>query len=316
MSLVDLSINPYPILSSYYSGLFYAFIAQGGYTLAQGFDTIKLAIEEPITQYDITQAVQVQFDVRTFNTKLGTLKDANNINVTDTTYNPALDRYPVDTITLSAAEFVAGMSASQVISVGTYSSMYSDFNYYVNTYFGYAGGFSSLFSYNTSYDYNNGIFDADSFMNLITEQTIDASGAYVNKVTGSITIYNVNSLLRYAVDSNVFGNRDPVNGETASDPSNRANYGLEDGFVDGDLILIPAGTNVTLTLAIDQEALLPINNIGPNNVAALNDLSSFITKYNNNLSNYYSESSSATRTQIQRVLTAPLVLRLTNLSTA
>jgi hypothetical protein len=81
MSLIDLSINPYPLLSSYYNGLFYAFIAQGGYTLAQGFDTIKLAIEQPVTQYDLTQAVQVKFDVRTFNQKLGLIKDANNINI-------------------------------------------------------------------------------------------------------------------------------------------------------------------------------------------------------------------------------------------
>jgi hypothetical protein len=314
MSLVDLSINPYPILSSYYSGLFYAFIAQGGYSMAQGFDTIKLALETPITQYDLTQAVQVQFDVRTFNTKLGLIKDANNINVVDSSYIPALDRYPVDTITLTAEEFVAGMTAAQVISVGTYSSMYSDFNYYVNTYFGYAGGFSSLFSKNTSYDYNNGVFDADAFINLITTQAVDPSGAYVSPVTGTITIYNVNSILRYAVDSNVFGNRDPNTGTTASDPDNHANYGLEDGFYDGDLILIPSGTTVTLTLAIDLEALLPINNIGPSNVANLTELSSFVTKYNNNLSAYYSESSTASRTQIQRVLTAPLVLRLTNLS--
>jgi len=314
--LIELPINPFPILTSYYNGLFYAIIGQGGYTMEQGFDTIKLAIENPITQYDITQAVQVLFDVRTFNRKLGVLKDENNINITETSYNPSLDRYPVDTITLTADEFVAGMTAGQVLSVGTYSSMYNDFNYYVNTYFGYAGGFASLFSYNTSYNYNNGVFDADSFMNLITEHLVDPSGAYVSKLTGTITIYNVNNLIRYAVDSNVFGNRNPVTGETASDVSNRANYGLEDGFLDGDLILIPTGTTVTLKLAIDQEALLPINNIGPTNVANLNEMSSFVTKYNNNLSNYYSESSSASRTQIQRVLTAPLVIRLSNLTTA
>ena len=314
MSLIDLSINPYPLLSSYYNGLFYAFIAHGGYTLAQGFDTIKLAIEQPVTQYDLTQAVQVAFDVRTFNTKLGVIKDASNINIIDTSYIPALDRYPVDTITLSAAEFVAGMTSKQVISVGTYSSMYSDFNYYVNAYFGYSGGFSSLFSKNTSYDYNKGVFDASAFIHLITTMVPDPSDAYISPVTGTITIYNVNNILRYTVDSNVFGNRNPVTGTTASDATNHANYGLIDGFYDGDLILIPTGTTITLTLGIDAEALLPINNIGPMNVANLTELSNFVEKYNNNLSTYYSESSSATRTQIQRVLTAPLVIRLTNLS--
>jgi hypothetical protein len=320
-SFIDLSRNENPDLSivgSYYSGLYYAMVALGGYTIEQGFDTIKLALEQPMTRYDVTQALQVRFDVRTFNAKLGLLKDAQNISILDTSFNPAQDRFPVDTITLTANEFVSGMTAAQVISVGTYSTMYRDFSEYVNTYFGYAGGFASLFSRTSNYTYNNGVFDASSVMNIITTQSMDASGAYVNSVAGSITIYNVNNIIRFAVDSNVFSNRDPVNGTTASDPSNNANYGLGDGFFAGDLILVPTGTTITLNLGIDLEAYNPINNIGANNVSAINEMSNFTQKYllptDAGYPGQYSEATSASLSKITRTLTAPLLIKLDNLS--
>lgn len=317
----DISINQPPdlsVLGSYYNGLFYAIVAMGGYTIEQGFSTIKLALEKPMTRYDLTQALQVRFDVRTFNQKLGLIKDQNNIAVLDSSYNPSLDRFPIDSISLSASEFVAGMSAAQVISVGTYSTMYRDFGEYVNSYFGYAGGFASLFSNSTNYSYNEGVFDASSVMNIITSQVIDASGAYVNSVNGNIIIYNVNNLLRFSVDSNVFSNRDPVSGTTASDPTNHANYGLADGFYAGDLILVPNGTTITLNLGIDLEAYGPINNTGVANVQAIQQLSNFSQKYllptDTAYPGPYSEATSASLSKISRTLTAPLLIRLDNLS--
>jgi hypothetical protein len=320
-SFIDISRNENPDLSvvgAYYSGFYYAMVALGGYTMQQGFDTIKLALEQPMTRYDVTQALQVTFDVRLFNQKLGLLKDSRNISITDSSFNPYLDRFPNDTITLTAEEFVNGMSASQVISVGTYSTMYRDFSEYVNTYFGYAGGFASLFSRTSNYTYNNGVFDADSVMNIITTQAMDASGAYVNSVGGSITVYNVNNIIRFAVDSNVFSNRDPVNGYTASDPMNHANYGLGDGFFAGDLILVPTGTTITLNLGIDLEAYNPINNIGSSNVAAINELSNFSQKYllptDQGYPGPYSEATTASLNKISRTLTAPLLIKLDNLS--
>lgn len=317
----DILINQPPdlsVLGSYYNGLFYAIVAMGGYTIEQGFSTIKLALEKPMTRYDLTQALQVRFDVRTFNQKIGLMKDLNNISILDSSYNPSLDRFPIDTISLSASEFVAGMSAAQVISVGTYSTMYRDFGEYVNSYFGYAGGFASLFSNSTNYSYNNGVFDASSVMNIITTQVIDSSGAYVNSVNGNIIIYNVNNLLRFSVDSNVFSNRDPINGTTASDPTNHANYGLADGFYAGDLILVPNGTTITLNLGIDLEAYSPINNTGINNVNSIQQLSNFSQKYllptDSAYPGPYSEATSASLTKISRTLTAPLLIRLDNLS--
>lgn len=301
----DLSINNPPISGSYI-GDFYAMYAQGGYIIEQGLPTIILAPQTPVVRYDITNALQVKFDVRTFNRKLGLLKDASNINVVDTSYNYVINRFPNDTITLNASEFVNGMTKEQVISLGTYSTLYSDFNQYVNTYFGYAGGFASLFASVSQYDYNQGVFDASAFINIINGKTIDTSGAYVNNLTGSITLYNVNNMISYAVDGNIFANRDPSNGTTASDQNDRANYGVADGFVAGDLIYIPQGTTITIKLGIDSENFNPLNNNNSNQV------SSNSTLYNNN--QYYTVATTASLTSIQRVLTAPLVIKLDNLS--
>jgi hypothetical protein len=308
MSLPTLSVNSFPPTDASYSGTYYSIIAQGGYDISQGLPTINLASQTPIATYDLTNAVKVRYDVRTFNTKLGIRKDASNVSIIDSSFNAVADRFPNDTITISAAEFVSGVNASQVISVGTYSSLYSDFNLYVNTYFGYAGGFSSLFASVNNYNYNNSVFDASAFINIITGKSIDASGESVSNLAGSITILNVNNLLRYAVDANVFGNRNPNTGNTASDPSNNRDYGMIDGFLAGDIIYIPEGTTVTLSLAITSENFNPINNIGPNNT---NQISNYSQKYG---SSYYTEATVASLTGITRTLKAPLVFILSNLS--
>jgi hypothetical protein len=43
------------------------------------------------------------------------------------------------------------------------------------------------------------------------------------------------------VTSNPFGNRDRVLGQTASDVLDRTNYGVSDGFFEGDVIYISGG---------------------------------------------------------------------------
>jgi hypothetical protein len=156
---------------------------------------------------------------------------------------------------------------------------------------------------------NNGVFDANAFVNIINGKSPDPSGNYINNLTGSISIYNINNLLRFAIDGNVFGNRNPATGTNASDPNNPSNYGMADGFEAGDVILVPNGTTITLKLMVDPELYGPINNIGPSNVSNLTQQSNFIQKYGNN---NYTETSSASYTNITRVLTAPLMIKLVN----
>jgi len=300
----NITINNPPIIGNTYSGQFYTIVGTGGYTMVQGLPTIVLASQNPLFQYDVTNAVQVLFDVRKFNTKLGLIKDASNINVIDTSYNynPNSNRFVNDSIIISASDFVNDLSASDVLSVGAYSSLYSDFNTYVNTYFGYAGGFASLFASVSTFDINGGVFDASAFINIINGKTIDSSGAYINDLSGSITIYNINNLLQYSVTTNMFANRDPSNGTTASDSSDRANYRVEDGFQSGDLIFIPGGTNITLNLSITNRGAANYNN---------NQLSNFTQRFGSNL---YTENTTASMTGISRTVTAPLLFVLANLS--
>jgi len=360
-------INQNPI-DAPYEGFFYAFYGSGGFTMDQCFNTIKLTQPNPLLRYDVTKALQVKFDVRTFNAKIGLYKDANNIGITSTTFDPVTDNFSIDEITISADEFVSGLSKDQVISVGSYSTMYSDFKQLVNTYFGYAGGFSSLFSQASEFDINNGVFDASALINIITPYS-RPSGENVKQVTGSITISDINSLLKYAIDRNIFGNRTTQSSVgTSSDISSnytgnsttqeenyfKSNYGMADGFIAGDLIFIPAGTTIKLHLVIDSENFNPLNNIGPSNVSELigtmDTNRTFTNKFypdngsgpsaephdmmiddsNQFDSNgdpiegisvvgtkkIFTERTTATTTNIDRILTAPLLILLDNLSTS
>lgn len=301
-----------------YTGAVYAFNATGGFVMDQGFDTIKLRDSSAVYQYDVTDALQVKFDVATFNAKLGITKTTNANGRKNAALTVPLASYfdvvndvlLTDSITLTAAQFVSGMSSSQVISVGNYSTLYSDFVNYVKTYFGYDGGFSSLFNAASEFDINGGVFDADAFMALISGQAANGLGSFIRDLSGSITISNISNLLRNVVDANIFGNRTPSTASTADgtavDPNNNTCYGVADGFIAGDLIWVPAGTTVTLRLDIDLESFAPLNNIGATN--GVNTAISQSTSFTYGAG--FTENTTASNTNITRVLTAPLLIRL------
>ena len=336
------SINSTPE-SGIYSGYYYAFYGSGGFTMDQCFNTIQVSEQDAILRYDVTNSLQVTFDVRTFNSKIGLYKDVSNIVVNETSFNNVSDVFSIDTITISSTEFVDGMSESQVISVGAYSTIYSDFIQFVNTYFGYAGGFSSLFSSASEFDINGGVFDASAFIKIITATDYVVDMSNVKAVTGTVTIENINALLKYAIDGDVFGNRNPqqttgtssnpytdASGEAISSTLYKSNYGMSDGFIAGDLIFIPAGTTVKLHLVIDSENYYPLNVLGPSNVSNLigsmdsarTTTKTFIDANGNTNTLYteaeeqiFTETTTATTTNIDRTLTAPLLIKLANLST-
>jgi hypothetical protein len=163
----------------------------------------------------------------------------------------------------------------------------------------------------------NNVFDGASFARLLNGETKGTNGCYINDLSGSITISNITKLLRFAIDSNCFGNRTPVTTDaygnyvdgtgTAVDPSYNNNYGLEDGFVAGDIIWIPSGTTITLKLDIESEAFLPINS-----------RPSFTSNYSQT-TNYtgpnFSQNTSATTNKITTTVKAPLLIKLADAST-
>jgi hypothetical protein len=271
---------------SLYEGEVYAFNATGGFTMERGFDTIKLALQDAPTHVDVTDAIQITMDVATFNSKLDL-----------TSFDTVTDSFGEDDITIESADLIAGVtSASQVLSVGRYSTLYSDFQTYVSTYFGFDGGFESLFTAASEFaiDTDNS-FDGASFIALLNGVAPHADGRYISDLTGSINIANIAKLLKYSVDGNVFGNRDPE----------VKNWGVSDGFVAGDLIWIPDGTTVTLKLAIDPEALAPLNNVGTGYGANIAQTQSTTYTATN-----FTLSTTATTELITRVATAPLLIKL------
>lgn len=317
--------------SSVFVGEKFAYVASGGFSLSRGFDAIAIQPVVGVNQYDMTNTVQIEFDVRTFNMKLGIFKEADHYNLMSEAdkvatgseyvsryYDTTLDAfYDMNTgsavefneITLDASELIAGITAtSQIVSVGAYSSVYSDYEAAVRQYFGYSGGFATLFANAETFDIAEA-FDATAFYALLQgTDVVDATNGYVSVPTGTITISNVVEILRSAVDSNMFENRDISGSDAfASDPANRHNYGVADGFVAGDVIWIPAGTTINLSVGIDSEVVsLYLNNIGPENLVtgSTSTVQSGAT---------FSEVTTSNLTAITRVISVPMVIRLVNM---
>jgi len=275
----------------YHEGYYYSFTASGGYVGEAGAPALRYNINAIFDKFDMTDAIQVLFDVKTFNRKIGLVKDASNANVVDSSFNNESGNFPVDSLTVNASEFVAGMHENQVISVGRYKSLYSDFSAYVRQYFSY-GGFVSLFSGGSSYEINNGIFDPSALIQAIHVSPKNSVGAYVKDLSGSIIVNNINNLLRTATSLNIFGNR--------------ANSSTNDGFLSGDLIFIPNGTQFTMNVDIDVTGTLTAQGIL--NVDISNQDTNYISP-----NQLYSRTSIPTLNLISRVVTAPLLIRLANL---
>jgi len=252
--LVQSILNPPPPLNdAAYSGYYYAFYGAGGYSTDQSFNPILLSQQAAgsFQLYDVTYAVQVKFDVRTINEKIGLLKDASNEAILDSSYNVARNSFPMDTIHISANEFVNGLAASQIISVGAYQTMYNDYMESVNIYFLKIPTIDdSLFSAASSTDISNGLFDANQFMNLIYQQ-VDASHQYINPLRGFVTLSNINQLLRYSVDSNVFGNRQPLANDASVNITPITKI-LDNTIHFNEGTVTDASTNITTTTHYDQ----------------------------------------------------------------
>ena len=310
-SIIPQSSVEGPLLSNVYT-----FSATGGFVMERGLDDIKYREETSVETYDVTDSVQVLFDVAFFNAKLGLIKNDSNTQVQSSLFNKISDRFEsntgvIDSVSFSSSEFASGLVKSeQIISVGRYATLYSDFKNYVADYFGFDGGFSSLFTAASEFaiDEDNH-FDSESMMSLFTGvSAVSETGSYIRDISGSITIANLTKSLRYAVNTNCFGNRDSTSetAGTASDPANNTNYGVSDGFIAGDLIWVNTGTTVKLSLNIDTEALNPLNNVGPQNT---------LVQTTNYTSGNFSRETTATTTSIQRVVKAPLLIKLVNAST-
>jgi hypothetical protein len=316
------------------AGLLYAFDASGGFAMEQGFSTITTLPSAPFTNFDVTNALQVVLDVAVFNEKLGLFKDYAAGSITTTSYDETTQEFDVSSITISASDFKTALPHyNRIISTGAYASMYTNFENYVKQYFGYPGGFASLFNQATLFDLSAN--DKENLHKLLVPVSPDTSGFtdigegdeisgnYIKDLSGSIVISNITQLLRYAVDTNVFSNRDPsgnsVPNNDSADPSgNTYNFGVGDGFMAGDLIWVPTGTQITLDLDISAEIYEnPFNNPNSSTASTFSGLDTSTTATDSAIttlvtSGDYSSVSTVTRKNINRVLKAPLLIRLAN----
>jgi hypothetical protein len=391
--------QPAPLNDQAYSGYYYAFYGFGGFSVDQSFNPILLNPNPPITStsfqlYDVTYAVQVKYDVRSFNDKIGLVKDASNTAILSTTFDISKNHFPIDSININADEFINGMSPEQVISVGAYQTLYSEYLQSINSYFFNIPSLNAyLLSEASAHDISNGIFDSNQLMNLISQQT-DISNQLVYNLNGFITLSNINQLIQYAVIKNVFGNRQPIDSSgnnsppsvklqnlfvdstvtdlsnniitttnydedtntttiTIEDNSNNSittivddisnnistvtttdnqipsttigtfndivtptyadvsfshvpgHYSVSNGFLAGDLIFIPAGLTVTLELSID-----PMVDASTSSIKDLILNTGLQYEYAINLDNINTQKTTA----ISKILTAPLLIELVNLS--
>lgn len=288
-------VTPNTISNGLYSGNCYAFGASGGFIVQQGFSQIRMNVDDTLDKYDVTDAVQVQFGARTLNTKLGILKDASNIRVVEAWYNPHIEKLGRDDLKICACEFVNGINTPSVIGVGRLKNLYTDFQSTVSNYFGDPGGFSSLFAAASDFTVNNSVFDASAFIQVVNSSTFNMTGSFVSDLSGDAFIHDINNMLEFAVDSNCFRNRDPAT----------YNWGIIDGFVAGDLVFIPEGFTITLSLDIQAETILPINNVGPAYLTAIRDKLNWSR-------GYVKRTTTWSTTNITQSTTVPILLVLTN----
>jgi len=277
------------------TGVVYAIQAYGGFQTTRTFDNITRLPETLIAQFDTTGALEVVIPCQAFNSKLGIIKVHGQV-LNDSSrpyYDISENMLYTDSLTLSSEEFVnyltdvsaaiPGTSAFQVVSVGTFSTLYADFNLYVAQYFGFANGnfptgsewgFGTLFSGElqfASMQGNSGVFDASAFVQLLRNNAwSDSSGGYKTALTGSLTVAGITQLLRNAVDADPFNNRNPNSPYISSDMHDVRDYGVTDGFYPNDLFFIPNnGFQIALEVNIDQEAFSnPLNNINSQGNAA------------------------------------------------
>jgi hypothetical protein len=279
--------NPILGMDASYSGLYYALSGTGGFSIEQGLKTITMLPVNRINQYDVTSSLQVLFPASVLNAKLGTFDT--------TTY-----LWPNESITVTNTDFVTNVNvAADVISVGALSTLYSDFILYVNEYFGYANGFSTIFTLSSQIDVNNGVFDANQFIKLIGGSALNppnpTTGEYVTDLSGSVTFGYINQLLSNVINANPFNNR-PTTGNGG------AGFSLQDGFVAGDLLFVPTGFTITLNMLINTNNIT-LNNLGTAYVASLNASANYVR-------GYFSSNTTTTGNEISTTVRVPLLIQL------
>lgn len=257
-----------------YVGNNYVINSTGGFSIQQGLPRINLRNIGSANKIDVTDALQIKYPVVRINNKSDPINDE---------------------VTITAEEILDYITPNRIISMGKLSTLYEDFNYTILKYFGDSSGFSTLFVEEQFYNINQGIFDKTALIQLFNNFDFDINGTQTTNLTGSFKVSYLSDTIRYASETNVFNNR-PIEDNTG--PSN--------GFVAGDLIYIPNGISITLTVNIEPEPYAPIN-IGPTNLSAIDPLINYTIPETN-----ISKQTSSSLTNITQTYSVPILVSLTD----
>lgn len=277
-------------------GRSFVFDASGGFSIQQSFPEIPVA-----TEFFVQNALQIRIGVDNLNRKLGITKDPDNENVLEFNHDTVNNKYSTDNISINAAELLSLVKTDNILSMGSLSTLYSDFNYTVLEYFGAPYGFSSLFSGEEHYNINNGVFDASALVHIINGGTFNFAGSYVSDLSGSITIQNLTEVMNNVCSRNPFNNR----------PIDKART-YADGFIANDLIYATDGISITLSVDVQAEPYTPIYNVGPANLAQVNSIYHTLN-YTDSLT-LVKKSTTASVLNITQVYTVPILIVVSNIS--
>lgn len=212
--------NQNPPVNTPYIGLYYAGTAGGGFSIEQGAHYIELIeINRYFEQYDMTNAIQIAFDVRILNEKLGLIK-SDDTTIISTTFENG--QFPNNTIFINVTEILSQININSVISFEPWKYIMDRFTDYIANYF-------------------NGIFVVNHEPPLTKETFVQLFKSMKYTMQGEITVQNVTSMLRG------FNNYDPFD--------NRADNNVEQGFITGDLLYIKNGLSITLSMDILKKSI-------------------------------------------------------------
>jgi photosystem II stability/assembly factor-like uncharacterized protein len=281
-----------------YTGNCIAFESSGGFIIESVLPEIQIAPLHPLSQFDVTDAVQMKFSLRQLNDQLGIIKDDSNIAVLEIIdFDASNQVLQTDSVEIDAADFLNCVITQNILSVGKLSTIYSEFNQLVTQYFSQPNGLNTLFSYTNMMQVTNRPFDEAAFVNLLNGITFNIDGYYITDLSGSFQVFDVNNHLKYVCDTDIFNNR--------RDTSNNI-YDVTYGFMEGDLIFIPNGITITMYVDIQANEYENILIAGSNNLLQVNNTLNYT-----DLSRNVSKHTEFSLTTISQTVTVPLLLILT-----
>lgn len=232
--------------SSQHIGIYYAIPAIGGFHIEQNFGgPIPTVTDISATDLDLTLALQLRINVKSFNDKLGIIKDASNNIVISSPLDISGGSFPTY-ISFNFLEFIPDIIIDNVISVGSFNTIYSDFRRDVINYYQLAKQVSVFDPSGESQYSGIGEFTKEDFVQLFS---IDPSSNLYNDISGNMNIYYIPQLMKQLYEN------DPFN--------NRSNKTEEHGFLAGDIVFLENGISIRLDLI--NKPVIPLQSIDISN---------------------------------------------------